>query len=47
MNFTSSFYVEPVGISGGLCLWWNKDVSVKIISASKNIIDTYFCFKNI
>lgn len=35
MNFTSSFYVEPVGISGGLCLWWNKDVNVKIISASK------------
>lgn len=36
-NLTNCCYVELVGISGGLALWWNDKVEIEVISKSKNI----------
>ncbi|KAF7142855.1 hypothetical protein RHSIM_Rhsim05G0135000 [Rhododendron simsii] len=32
------FYVDPVGLSGGLALWWTNDVGVNIELANKNLM---------
>lgn len=40
MGYTGCCYVDPVGLAGGLCLWWSNDINIKIISKNKNIIDT-------
>ena len=40
MNFDEAWYVSPAGKSGGLALWWKHEVSISIISSSKNIIRT-------
>ncbi|KAF7154187.1 hypothetical protein RHSIM_Rhsim01G0110800 [Rhododendron simsii] len=37
---TSSKYVEPEGLAGGLALWWNNDVSVDVEVANKNVMHT-------
>ncbi|KAG5548219.1 hypothetical protein RHGRI_013800 [Rhododendron griersonianum] len=37
-KFDSSSYVEPVGLSGGLALWWNKDVELDVELSTKNFI---------
>ncbi|CAN1128459.1 hypothetical protein LINPERHAP2_LOCUS4642 [Linum perenne] len=39
MRMTHSFYVDPIGLSGGLAIWWRNDVSVSVLRASKNHID--------
>ncbi|KAG5531780.1 hypothetical protein RHGRI_026412 [Rhododendron griersonianum] len=36
LKFDSSSYVEPEGLSGGLALWWNKEVEIDVELASKN-----------
>ncbi|KAG5554870.1 hypothetical protein RHGRI_012438 [Rhododendron griersonianum] len=33
-NLLHSFYVDPVGFSGGLALWWDDSISVSIIHSS-------------
>ncbi|KAL4383802.1 hypothetical protein GQ457_15G028640 [Hibiscus cannabinus] len=40
LNFTGSFYVDPIGRSGGLAIWWTADVNISVLNASKNFIDT-------
>lgn len=45
MNFSSFEYVDPVGKSGGLALWWNKDVDVIVLAKSKNMIDIIVQFQ--
>ncbi|KAK9004307.1 hypothetical protein V6N11_002109 [Hibiscus sabdariffa] len=35
-----SFYVDPIGIAGGLALWWLHEVSMVILNSGKNFIDT-------
>ena len=35
------FYIDPMGLSGRLALWWNDAVDVHIIKASPNIIHTH------
>lgn len=37
-KFDDSCYVDPVGLSGGLALWWSNDLNVQILYKSKNII---------
>lgn len=32
-------YVEPIGTSGGLALWWAKEVTIHVIGKDKNFID--------
>ncbi|KAK8517493.1 hypothetical protein V6N12_016343 [Hibiscus sabdariffa] len=39
LRFTSSHYVDPIGIAGGLALWWNEGVNITVQMDSKNIID--------
>ncbi|KAL4297447.1 hypothetical protein GQ457_12G008860 [Hibiscus cannabinus] len=38
--FSSSFYVDPRGLAGGLALWWAEGISVTIMRESINFIDT-------
>ncbi|KAK9010904.1 hypothetical protein V6N11_043771 [Hibiscus sabdariffa] len=38
--FSEDFYVDPIGKSGGLALWWKEGVNITILSATKNYIDT-------
>lgn len=40
LGFKMGFYVNPLGKSGGLGLWWGEDTKIDILSASKNLIDT-------
>ncbi|KAF7822290.1 reverse transcriptase [Senna tora] len=36
---STSFYVDAVGKSGGLALWWSDEVAIRHMSGSKNIIN--------
>lgn len=36
---SQAFYVEPVGISGGLTIWWSNDVPISFSHISKNLVD--------
>lgn len=38
LHFPFSSYVNPVGLSGGLALWWKEDVDIEIRLKSKNIM---------
>lgn len=40
IGFSHSFYVDPIGISGGLALWWDDVLEIVVHSSCKNIIDT-------
>ncbi|WZY69216.1 hypothetical protein YC2023_001456 [Brassica napus] len=40
LGFDHCYLVDPVGLSGGLALFWKKKHEVKILSASARIIDT-------
>ncbi|CAN1190366.1 LINE-1 retrotransposable element ORF2 protein, partial [Linum perenne] len=39
MRYTNAFYVDPIGASGGLALWWFGDIDITILRATKNFID--------
>ncbi|KAF7151216.1 hypothetical protein RHSIM_Rhsim02G0177800 [Rhododendron simsii] len=38
LKFDSSSYVEPEGLSGGLALWWNKELKLDVELANKNFM---------
>ncbi|KAH7857525.1 hypothetical protein Vadar_013640 [Vaccinium darrowii] len=38
LNFSNSVYVDPCGLSGGLALWWNSNISVDILEANQHFI---------
>ncbi|KAL4367152.1 hypothetical protein GQ457_05G012660 [Hibiscus cannabinus] len=40
LHFHGSFYIDPVGIAGGLALWWKEEINLTVLSSSKNYIDT-------
>ena len=42
LGFDNYFFVEPVGLSGGLCLFWKKDMEAKILEKSRNYIHTHY-----
>lgn len=33
-------YVHPIGSSGGLSLWWSREVTVNILRKDRNFMDT-------
>lgn len=35
------YNVDPVGLSRGFCLWWKPDVTIQVLSATKNLLDTF------
>ena len=39
-GFDEEWLVDPIGIGGGLALWWCEDVTVNILFSSTNIIHT-------
>lgn len=39
-GFGNAFYVNPIGLAGGIALWWNEDVNIQILYSSKNIVHT-------
>ncbi|KAK9005599.1 hypothetical protein V6N11_043025 [Hibiscus sabdariffa] len=39
MKMKNAFYVEPLGIAGGLALWWNHEVKLSVLHYDKNFID--------
>lgn len=40
LKFNNVFVVNPRGLSGGLCLFWNDKVQVQVLSSSPNFIHT-------
>ncbi|XP_004306163.1 PREDICTED: uncharacterized protein LOC101305972 [Fragaria vesca subsp. vesca] len=40
MRFSQGFCVDPIGIAGGLCLWWDDSLLINIVDFSKNFLDT-------
>ncbi|KAH7865092.1 hypothetical protein Vadar_002098 [Vaccinium darrowii] len=42
LQFPNSCYVDPIGLSGGLALWWKDEVDVEVRWKSKNIISYPF-----
>ncbi|KAK8550978.1 hypothetical protein V6N12_039653 [Hibiscus sabdariffa] len=40
MKMDNAFYVDPVGIAGGLALWWTNDVKLSVLHHDKNFIDS-------
>ncbi|GMP66668.1 hypothetical protein CsSME_00026935 [Camellia sinensis var. sinensis] len=38
LNFSNSNYVNPIGASGGLALWWVDEVNLDILFKSKHIM---------
>ncbi|GKG13825.1 reverse transcriptase [Tanacetum coccineum] len=40
LHFASAYYVDPVGCSGGLALWWTSAIDLDIITCNKNLIIT-------
>ncbi|KAG2297914.1 hypothetical protein Bca52824_034386 [Brassica carinata] len=45
LDFTGYFSVPPVGLSGGLSLFWRESVTLEVLHASPNIIDAEIKFK--
>ncbi|XP_054821806.1 uncharacterized protein LOC129320399 isoform X2 [Prosopis cineraria] len=37
-GMTHSWYVDPIGLSGGLALWWKNDIDIHVIFSCKNYI---------
>ncbi|KAL4291393.1 hypothetical protein GQ457_14G013060 [Hibiscus cannabinus] len=44
-KFSTSYYVVPNGLGGGLALWWNEEADISILSCYKNLIDTHISIK--
>lgn len=47
MGFHSSFYVDPRGSSGRLCLWWTEEVQVHVLGYSINLVHTLVTLKQV
>ncbi|KAK8476133.1 hypothetical protein V6N11_070824 [Hibiscus sabdariffa] len=45
-KFCQGFYVDPIGIAGGLALWWMEEVEVTILNYCKNYIDVSISYRN-
>ncbi|KAL4273346.1 hypothetical protein GQ457_13G012080 [Hibiscus cannabinus] len=46
MKLDESFYVEPVGLAGGLALWWSNEANISALNYEKNFIDTKVSLNN-
>ncbi|KAK4271730.1 hypothetical protein QN277_020377 [Acacia crassicarpa] len=41
-GFDQEVFVEPIGLAGGLSVWWQNSVSLTVLYKSKNIIHVLF-----
>lgn len=46
MGYSNHFTVPPVGLGGGLALFWKENVSLEILESSANLIDVQVKFQN-
>lgn len=46
LGYQHSHVVEPIGLSGGLCLIWNRDVEIEVMEESQNFIHTIVTSKH-
>lgn len=37
-DFEKSMYVDPVGIGGGIVVWWRAEVELDFLDISKNVV---------
>ncbi|XVF12153.1 hypothetical protein REPUB_Repub08aG0089800 [Reevesia pubescens] len=44
LRFENKCYVRSMGLSGGLALWWRREIKVKILVCCKYIIETEVVF---
>ncbi|KAG2283647.1 hypothetical protein Bca52824_054867 [Brassica carinata] len=47
LNLVHYFSVPPVGLSGGLSLFWNDDSDITILESSPNLVDTKITHKGV
>ncbi|BFG31060.1 hypothetical protein CerSpe_173340 [Prunus speciosa] len=40
MGFYNGFNVDPVGVAGGLSLWWDNSVEIEVLLSTPNLIDS-------
>lgn len=40
MKMQNREYIEPVGLIGGIALWWNDEIEVKTIYKKRGFMDT-------
>ncbi|KAG5524194.1 hypothetical protein RHGRI_031004 [Rhododendron griersonianum] len=46
LGFNFSHYVDPVGLFGGLALWWKNEVEIDIDNSTKNIVHSVISEKS-
>ncbi|KAG5529490.1 hypothetical protein RHGRI_030022 [Rhododendron griersonianum] len=46
LGFHSASYVDPVGLAGGLALWWKTEMDIDIETSTKNIVHTIISDKS-
>lgn len=40
LGFVNCRYIKPIGLGGGLALWWNLEVDIKFNLTFENVLDT-------
>ncbi|KAF7113154.1 hypothetical protein RHSIM_RhsimUnG0155100 [Rhododendron simsii] len=40
LNFPDSYYINPIGLAGGLALWWDSSISISVDVSSNNVVHT-------
>ncbi|XWS48307.1 hypothetical protein CRYUN_Cryun13aG0064000 [Craigia yunnanensis] len=46
VRYDNYFYINLEGLSGDLALWWNNEVKVRVLEATKNCIDSLATLDN-
>ncbi|KAG5530896.1 hypothetical protein RHGRI_025747 [Rhododendron griersonianum] len=47
LQFSNCCYVDPVGLAGGLALWWKDEVDIEVRFKNKNIIRCIISWPNV
>ncbi|KAG2271993.1 hypothetical protein Bca52824_066548 [Brassica carinata] len=47
LHFIHYFSIPPIGLSGGLSLFWNDDTDITILESSPNLVDTRVVHKGV
>ncbi|KAG5539097.1 hypothetical protein RHGRI_019600 [Rhododendron griersonianum] len=47
LQFPNCCYVDPVGLAGGLALWWKDEVNIEVRFKNKNIIRCIVSWPNV
>ena len=47
LHFVHYFSIPPIGLSGGLSLFWNDDTDITILESNPNLVDTRIVHKGV